>query len=360
MTLLRFLSLLTLILLPVFGTVAVNPETGGDLPGHFRPMAGDEDTQAYHLDFVSEDGRIKIFLSMIVSNFGPGDLNNGVSLVLAEEGQPERVWTAGYSHRSLTMSAGSFGVKIGRCRLWREGSSIRLILWLPDPEMSVEFVIEPSMVPLRLTSEPVRVARDGNQYFDASLPVPNGKWSGRLSIKDGRTLALRGRGGIAHIFADHPMYPYARRLKLLRASDEDQGFFLAAFEGSNSARQAHYGILVRTEGNRVVERVFLKRPAAKTRSYVDRETGYRLFRGGQYEFGTAARGTCRIVEDEEYVAARFSVMKHVPYLVGFFLQFTSARPYMVYAEGRVGLECEGDAEVGVSIPSHSSYFLIQP
>ncbi len=311
------------------------PMTAADPVGgsEFRTMPGSEDTQGYHLDFTSDDRRTRLYVSLIVSNFGPGEQSNGASVILARAGEEPRIWTAGYSHRSLIAQPGRFGLKIGRCKLSLDAlGRVHVKLWLPDPDITIRLRLEPQVNPVRLTDGPVRVSRTDNAYFEATLPVPFGRAAGTIHIAGETEHSIAGTAGLAYLFADHPMYPYARRLHVLRAREPDggRGVYLAVFEGSDEARLALFGAAVWTEKGGVVRRGRVRGMRA---TYERDERGLPL----RVEYDLAVDGTsCVLALERSSAVARFLILEHVPWLVGLLLRWTGAEPSVLHAAGRLG------------------------
>ena len=171
--------------------------------GAFRSIAGKGEgySQGWNVSVLGAD--LTLHISLLVTNYGPGDENNGLSVVLSQGGE-DRVWTAAYSSRSLTATPGEYGVKIGRTRLFREDGRIHLRLWAPG--IAGELELQPEGQGFDLFGGPLYLDAERSRRMEIAIPVVSAAVRGELRIQNEAPIAVSGRGGMEYGFADHLLY----------------------------------------------------------------------------------------------------------------------------------------------------------
>ena len=74
----------------------------------FQPTDEEGYMQAWNVNF--RGNGMLIYITFVISNLGPKSLNNGVSILIVQQGKV-RVWTKEYDYQSLEAQKGQFGHK---------------------------------------------------------------------------------------------------------------------------------------------------------------------------------------------------------------------------------------------------------
>ena len=167
--------------------------------------------QAWNINF--HGNGYSIFLTYLISNMGPGRLNNGLSMVI-RQGKKTRVGTAEFAERSLKARRGRLDVKMGshNSLVYRKGA---YHIGAKVNETSLKLTLRPGGPGLRLSGGPIRVGGARGDFIRADVPVVAGWARGVLTI-DGKRIALSGAAGMEHILANRSPHKYANRFTLVR------------------------------------------------------------------------------------------------------------------------------------------------
>ncbi|MCB1316258.1 MAG: hypothetical protein KDK27_09915, partial [Leptospiraceae bacterium] len=267
----------------------------------YRPVAnqGDGVLQAWTVHFWNRE--FFISTTLLISNIGPGEANNGVSLIFSRNANPV-FFTAGYSSRSLTAEPGRFGVRIGRCRMYRNNDRIELHIRIPDVEMRLR--LHPSGPGLFL-DRPVAVSQNSNANLRLDIPVPVAGAEGRIRLGHNPWFDLEGRAGMEYVYADHPIHPYGERLRLLRSFDPEQSIFLATYHGTDAARAPYMGMAVILRDGRIVRQLPLS--ASDPAPALQNLKSYPI--GNPFRIVHApvdTEGHCKLIETQDRILAYFN------------------------------------------------------
>lgn len=172
----------------------------------FQPLKEDGYVQIWNIQFAGQGHHVDLIY--MISNVGPGTLNNGISMLVYTNGQ-SRAYTREHTDESLVVTPGQFGMQN------RSGS-----LQMRQGRIEAEASFDGAAIRLSFSSGvPGMLMPDwklqGQDFFRIGLPVLRAPASLLLKT-EGRTVRLTGVAGMDSIVANALPHRYAKRLFLFR------------------------------------------------------------------------------------------------------------------------------------------------
>lgn len=317
----------------------------------YTPLVNDEGyLQAWNVNF--RGSGYFIYITYIISNIGPGTLNNGVSVLVYQGGQ-SRVWTAEYSIRSLQASPGRFGIVSGTNHLQLNGGAYDAKVDINN--LKIQLRLMPIASGVRLSGGKIPVSSDSSRFIRADIPVGLATATGSISI-DGKPVELTGFGGLEYLMTNESPHSYAKKFALIRSYSGDNAVYIGGFWGTSSfpgGRLIRYAITkagkITRSGNviDVLSSEFQRDPLS---GYdIPAKTVYRLDGGG----------SCTLTEERLYSTGGYYILSHISAFLRFVIRILFARPFILQYMSKVTFQCEGDSAAAVVFNyTQSSYYLI--
>ncbi|MBE7440000.1 MAG: hypothetical protein HS115_16225 [Spirochaetales bacterium] len=317
----------------------------------YQPRKEEAYLQAWNVTF--RRGADGIFLTFLVSNFGPGDLNHGVSLLLVQNGK-SIVHTAEYAKATLQATPGKFGHKSHIQRLWKEGSEIKSYVNINNVE--IEMSLLPQSGGVRLSGGPVQLG--GGSFFRADVPVMAAKGKARLKV-NGKMEEWSGEGGMEYIAANKSAHSFARRFTVIRTFSAGEGLFVGGLMGTGGFPDLYRaGFMEKGQLTGFAEVAELK----VLRSEQNTFSGYTL--PSVFEFSLRNQ-PCKIEIQRKGFIGGYYVLGNVSKLLRWVLSVFFAKPFILQFSGEGRLVCSGKTTlpagfVGKKIPVQISFYPINP
>lgn len=296
----------------------------------FRPLKNEGYMQAWNFNFRGQG--YYVYITYIVSNFGPGDLNNGISMLVYHGGK-SIVRTAEYTDESLKATPGQFGLRTGASWLRYENGQYQAYAQRKDVRVRVD--LKPSGGGVRLSGGPVQVG--GGSFIRSDVPVGYGRVTGGLRIGDKR-IKIDGVGGMEYLYANSSPHSYAKRFVLLRTMDPTRGLFLGGFDGTKKFPGGKLYRLALTEGGSIALSGKIDR-IEDVRVEQNKFSGYKIPIETRYYLENDA--TCNVHVTRRAFAGGYHVLGHISSLLRWVVKVLFAKPYIMQYVSKAKVECSG-------------------
>ncbi|MCB1172509.1 MAG: hypothetical protein KDK39_03035 [Leptospiraceae bacterium] len=292
-------------------------------------------------------------ITFLISNLGPGQLNNGLAVLIYQGGQ-SHIITAEYSDHSLTARPGDFGIKSGRSYFRSCGSdcldvAIRLDQIHLDLQLS-QILRGPDMDHPDL---PLNAALRNN--MQASIPIGRARSVGQIRWQR-QELQLAGIGGLEYIHTHRSPHRYVKRIHLLRSlrGPEFYAGFLEPVSAKHTGAAApgfgiSFGPLL--PGMQLPQAAPGSLSASHSRGLLQ-VPELRLELPQVYYFtsvpysspgsDTSAVGECRLAVTRQVYRGGMTVFGHISAVLRWVLQLLFANPVIVHFQATADWQCRAD------------------
>ncbi len=319
----------------------------------YRPLKNEGYMQAWNFNF--RGGGTYVYITYVISNFGPGDLNNGVSIMVYQNGQ-SIVRTAEYTDQSLKATSGAFGLTTGDS--WLRLNQGKFEAYAHKDDVAIRADMTPVGVGVRLSGGPVDTG--GGSFIRADVPVGLGRVKGSVRIGD-KEIKVEGEGGLEYLYASSSPHAYAKSFALFRSYDPARGLFLGGFHGTSKFPGGKLFRLALTTPEGVVAQGKIG-TIEQVRVEKNQFSGYEI--PLQTRYTLEGDPACRIDVTRTAFAGGYHVLGHVSALLRWVVKVLFAKPYIMHYTGTATVECPGKgssplkAFEGKKYPLHTSYYMI--
>jgi hypothetical protein len=310
----------------------------------YQPRNESEYMQAWNVNYHGPE--LRIYATFVVSNFGPGDRNNGVSVLVVKDGV-SRAWTAEYTDSNFGGTPGQFGIKTENDQLHYANGAYHAKIWVRD-ELDIELALQPLAGGVRLSGGRLRVSGNPEEFIRADIPLAAARATGRIRI-DGADIALSGVGGMEYLSMNASPHRYAKRLRLTRTYTGGRGVFLAQLYGTGSFPGGRFGAIAIMEGGRIVVGETLS-DWTDSAEQIDAASGYSIPQRSVFR-----SQTCTASESLGRNVGQYSILENISALLRWVIRVLFTRPYTLHYESRVEVDCNGTKQ---SFNAITSWYMI--
>lgn len=310
----------------------------------YQPTEDGDAIQAWNYNF--HGNGVRIYATVVVSNLGPGDRNNGVSVLVRQNGR-QTIRTAEYNEDLFEGKAGAFGAKVFMSEIGRPNGRYILTVRLTDLEIDLEME---GAAGIRLTGGPIATEEAGvaRGYVRADIPHVGGAARGRLKIGETET-ALQGVAGLESMQASASPHAYAKSLRLTRTYSAGRGGFLAYMRTTSSFPGGDFASYAQFAGARVDGQARLQLTDGE--EIEDSFSGYRIQKRLRFQ---AANG-CIIEEELGRNIGQYYIIEHVSALLRWVIRTFFTKPYILHYQSKMQITCGAQKE---SFDTITSIYLI--
>ncbi len=318
----------------------------------YRPVAGREGyVQAWNVNVRS--GARRIYLTYVVSNLGPGDLNSGVVVLLYDEttGQ-SRSHTAEFAEEDLEGRPGVFGHASGYNYIYPVPEGLRVFVKMPG-KVELDLVFSDLRPGVAISGGPFRCTRNDGDFFRADIPVAHANVRGTLQVNGETSRDIRGTGGLEYLRTNCSPDVYARSFSLMRTYEDRNGLYAGLMDPAPGARPGggfdRYAWMERGR----VRRSGLIVAVETSESRRAPISGYDvpMLREMRTQDG------CTIEERKLQFAGGYSVLANVSRILRWFLHAFFAKPYVLHYDARIILRCPDGVTAEFPNGQSTHYFL---
>lgn len=301
----------------------------------FQPLKDDGYVQIWNINFSGRGYHIDLIY--MISNVGPGTLNNGISMLVYSGGQ-SRSFTREHTDESLRVVVGQFGMsnRSGELKM----NAGRVEARAEFDQANVQLEIQPGSSGMLMPDWKLR----GAEFFRIGLPILRSP--AQLTLRmDGQTVELTGVASMDSIIANTLPHEYAKRLYLFRGPsgqfqmtgylDKEKSYKLKIYYGNGANRREDRIVGLKAEEEEiepfsgyVLARVW----TIQGESGCSYEVRRGEFRGGMY------------------------ILQSVSPFLRWILRTFFARPYILNFESTLSVQCAGRPAFNERL--WSSYFLL--
>lgn len=318
----------------------------------FQPQKGkDGFTQAWNISFRGS-GRF-VVLTYIVSNIGPGSLNNGVS-VFFTDGRRARAGTAEFAEADLKATTGTLNLTMGQNNqlVYERG---RYVSRARINKTEIYLELHPVGSGVRFSGGRYPVRGSGGAFLQVDVPVMYAYAKGYI-IRKGEKTVLEGAAGVEHILTNESPHVYARQFEVTRTFSAKTGIAVGGLHGAGKQPDEFRAAI--TIGDRVsFMREVEKREVRGTTT--DALSGYKI--PSVAIFHLKGPGQCKVVVTKQGYIGGFDVLRKVSTVLRWVLRTFFAKPYILHYQSNVSLTCK-DPDVtgvpagGLTLAAQSSYY----
>lgn len=291
------------------------------------PHDSDDYIEAYHFSHIQEN--IRIYIIYMVSNIGPGKLNNGVAVLIHRDNH-SRVITAEYSERSFKAIPLQTGIRSGRSFFRICGPDcVYLRVKLDELEIKLKLV-KLAMGP-KMVHKDRNIVMNKNEYVSAFVGISDSKSSGSI-ILHGKTKKLEGHAGMEFFRTNVLPYKYAIDINLSRSMGAN-GIFLGYYTGVSKEKPVYGRVAIKLNKKYVFEDVILKKVILARSS--NRITDFEVAQKTTY----LTKKNCQIIETRQKSTGGFKVLDKVTPFLRWILKILFSNPHVLHFLSEIKIDC---------------------
>jgi hypothetical protein len=295
-----------------------------------------------------------IFATFLVSNLGPGSLNNGISLYISNPKIGTYYKTKEFASKDLVASKGKFGQKSGENEMGLTGNVYHIKMRLDDLELDLSWDAKKDSS-FALTQGEFDLSPFSG-FLRADIAFSQALAKGEIRMGD-TIIALEGKGGMEHLNTNVEVHKFSKNWEILRAFSTNQNrFYFGGFNGTKNFPDEFFKrvALVSGDGKLVfsdqVEGIEI------VNSTKNRFSGYDI--PTEQILTLKNRKDCTVKIRDGSILGEINILSNISIVLRFFVRLFFAKPYQLHYKTKVILECpDGIQEFGTGI---HSYYLINP
>jgi hypothetical protein len=305
-------------------------------------------------NFYFSDPNTVIFVTFLVSNLGPGSLNNGVSLYVQHKGFGKFYITKEFAQPELQATPGKFGQKSGLNFVEKQGNEYKIEIRMEEIELDLK--IQSGRYPSYPLSGGEFSLSPFPGFLRADIGFSKAPASGEIR-KEGKAYPLIGVAGMEHLNTNVEVYKYSKRWEILRAyGDSQKRFYYGGFDATSNFRVPYFkkiaivnpsGVLF--EGS-VTDQIVLE-------SKKNQFSNYEIPIIQKIQFNSLKN--CTAILRDGKILGQVNVLSNLSSILRWFVQLFFASPYQLHYQVEVDWDCESSG-----IPKETfkngihSYYLI--
>ena len=305
-------------------------------------------------NFFFRNSEYNIIATYLVSNLGPNDLNNGVSIAIESKKTGSIFITKEFGKKDLSVTNG-INLKMYNNILKHENGIFEVSQFYDNLKLY-----------LRFESDKLGATLSGGKYFvkgqdkfvRADIPFSFVKTTGYLDYK-GEILELEGVGGLEHLITNYEVYKYSSKWEILRASNKDgMKLYTGGFHGIKKSNDDFFRTLViqNQKGEVLLSGLITKTEIIS--SEIDKFSGYLLPVKEKVYIGDNG---CMVQSERLASVGKINILSNISAVLRFFIKLFFANPYQVNYLTRLTVNCPESFKAQVpDFTGIQSYYLINP
>lgn len=294
-------------------------------------------------------------MTFLVSNLGPNDLNNGVSIAIESKKTGSIFITKEFGVKDLSVKNG-INLKIYNNLLKYENGVFEISQFYDDTiKLNIKFY-----------SDNLGATLSGGKYFvkgqdkfvRADIPFSFVKATGYIEYK-GEVIELNGVGGLEHLITNYEVYKYSSKWEILRASNkEGMKLYTGGFHGIKKTESDFFRTLVIQDAK---GEILLSGRITKTEilsSNLDKFSGYKLPIKEKLFVG---KDSCYVQSERFQSVGKINILSNISVVLRFFIKLFFANPYQVNYITKLTVDCPDTFKNSpTEFTGIHSYYLINP
>jgi len=305
------------------------------LPTDYRTQFQPEEgyLQGWNFSFSNED--FKIIVTFLVSNFGPGKLNNGISMILKKGNEPTYYSTREFDSDDYVTKKDQFFQQSGEN--WMDFRDGKFILHAVFPEWTVDLEYTPDSSGGVAISGGKKLLGDGGRFVQADIPFSFSQVKGTLLHK-GAVIPIQGVGGMEHLLTNYEVYKYSKKWEIARGeSKSGERVFVGGFLGNERFPGGFYKkvAVLSKSGELLFEGTVQSVQVLETEE--DKISGYTLSKKEVLQF--VDKESCQLEIQKGKLVSGMSALENISALLRFFIGLFFAKPYQLHHEVEFTWNC---------------------
>ncbi|MDZ4726009.1 MAG: hypothetical protein SH817_07620 [Leptospira sp.] len=320
-------------------------------PSDFRTQFYKEEgyLQAWNFSFQNKD--YKVFCTFLVSNFGPGSKNNGISVLVKHKDNPVFYSTQEFGENEYAMKSGQFFQQSGENWMDYKNGKYTIHMVFPDWIFDLEF--SPTQKSGVAISGGKLLLSDESKFIQADIPVSFANVSGNIFYK-GTPEFVEGTGGIEHLLTNYEVYKYSKKWEIVRTISADGTRILTGgFMGTDKIPGGFFRkvAVLSKKGELLLEGTISRMETLEEE--IEPISNYKLPKKERLYFGENEK--CYFDIYRKQTIAAISALENISSLLRFFIGLFFAKPYQIHADVEIELSCDVWSGKGKGL---HSYYLI--
>ncbi|TGN18928.1 hypothetical protein [Leptospira idonii] len=318
-------------------------------PGDFRTQIHSEEGYLQAWNFSLRSTHYKLFGTFLVSNFGPGSKNNGISVLIKYKDEPIYYSTKEFDSNEFGMKKGQFFQQSGEN--WMDFKDGKYSIHMVYPEWTIDLEITPNKGGVAISGGKFPLNEEG-RFVQADIPVSFGKAKAVIN-HNGVIEEVEGTGGMEHMLTNYEVYKFSRKWEIARALTKDgYRIFTGGFIGTDSFPGGNYRkvAVLSPSGSLIFEGTVEREEILSEEE--EPISGYILPKKEKLYFQGES---CYIEVNKTKTIAAISALENISTVLKFFIQLFFAKPYQIHSEVDMEINCPVWSGKGKGI--HSNYLI---
>jgi hypothetical protein len=305
-------------------------------------------------NFFFRNSEFNIIATYLVSNLGPNDLNNGVSIAIESKKTGPIFITKEFGRKDLSVDNG-INLKMYNNTLKYENGVYEVSQFYDNMKLFLKFESDNLGATL---SGGKHFVKGQEKFVRADIPFSFVRTTGYIDYK-GEIIELEGVGGLEHLITNYEVYKYSSKWEILRAvNKEGMKLYTGGFHGIKKSNEDFFRTLV-IQNQR--GEVLLSGMITKTEiisDELDKFSGYILPVKEKIYVGDNG---CFVQSDRLYSVGKINILSNISAVLRFFIKLFFANPYQVNYSTRLTVNCPDLFKLmPTDFNGIHSYYLINP
>jgi hypothetical protein len=305
-------------------------------------------------NFFFRNSEFNIIATYLVSNLGPNDLNNGVSIAIESKKTGSIFITKEFGRKDLSVDNG-INLKMYNNTLKYENGVYEVSQFYDNMKLFLKFESDNLGATL---SGGKHFVKGQEKFVRADIPFSFVRTTGYIDYK-GEIIELEGVGGLEHLITNYEVYKYSSKWEILRAvNKEGMKLYTGGFHGIKKSNEDFFRTLV-IQNQR--GEVLLSGMITKTEiisDELDKFSGYILPVKEKIYVGDNG---CFVQSDRLYSVGKINILSNISAVLRFFIKLFFANPYQVNYSTRLTVNCPDLFKLmPTDFNGIHSYYLINP
>ncbi|GBF50855.1 hypothetical protein LPTSP4_23820 [Leptospira ryugenii] len=328
-------------------TQAIRPNLASD----FRTQLYKDEgyLQAWNFSFQNQD--YKVFLTFLVSNFGPGSKNNGMSVLVKHKNKDLYYSTQEFGEDEYSMKPGQFFQQSGEN--WMAFKEGKYVLHMVFPDWIFDLEFSPTLKSGIAISGGKLYLGDKERFIQADIPLSYANVKGYIFYK-GLPEEVKGVGGMEHLLTNYEVYKFSKKWEIVRSQTKEGTRILAGgFMGSEIIPGGFFRKvgLISKSGEILLDGTVSKIEILETEK--DLVSGYTLPKKEKLYLNE--RDDCHLTIERKQTIGSMSALENISALLRFFIGLFFTKPYQVHSDVEMSIHCGDFQQKAKGI---HSYYLI--
>ena len=191
-------------------------------------------------NFFFRNSEFNIIATYLVSNLGPNDLNNGVSIAIESKKTGSIFITKEFGRKDLSVDNG-INLKMYNNTLKYENGVYEVSQFYDNMKLFLKFESDNLGATL---SGGKHFVKGQEKFVRADIPFSFVRTTGYIDYK-GEIIELEGVGGLEHLITNYEVYKYSSKWEILRAvNKEGMKLYTGGFHGIKNPMKIFFELLL--------------------------------------------------------------------------------------------------------------------